>query len=370
MWTFLIAAARMLALDSVWCEPAAAVVRHYAESVVPFVVTEPLLDAAMAGDDVVVVSGVSPSRRLVRTSPRLGTEVLMPPTERQGIGGEYLHARAGRWWYAVAGQRGGVKGTYFVTDDGTATTVPLSGLFLTNWLPLKTDAPRVLELSTAEDGSALATDVHADGPLRSWRLPLPPGRLSSAELLPDGRIALVTHHKDSGRLTLLLLGDEDRIDIYALGYKMLIQLATAVDASGRIAIATATGDQRVDGTIIVPGRPGDPQWRQLRRGIRQMAWSGELQMVAVKEGFVAAWINRNETLRLETANLSADYANPPVLAIGTLLDQGINTFYSLRAEEGEPVFTWDDGSRIVTRRLPASISGYVLSEAIAAHCRH
>jgi hypothetical protein len=199
-------------------------------------------------------------------------------------------------------------------------------------------------------------------------MPMQVGRLTSAELLPDGRIAVITHHKDSQRLSLLLLADDDRIDIVSLGYKMAIQLATAVDSSGRIAIATFTADRRVDGTVIDPARaPAESNWRELRSGIRLLGGTGELQVAPVSDAFVVAWINRSEIPpRLEVGNLHAAYAGGPFLTVGPLADRGRDTFFSLRSEDGEPVLTWDDGTYIMTRRLPASLAGYSLIERMAA----
>ncbi len=366
LWALLLSTIRLLALEAMWCEAAAAVMERYPESRVPFVVTEPVLQVAMAGEDVIVVSGVSSDRRLVRSTPHHEIEELMPRTQRLPMGGEYLFARGSRWWYGLAGSRHGVRGTYFVSDDGSSSVVPTAGRGPLFWLPLNGDVPRALEVSDGDEG-LLATEIAAGGPLRTWHLPFPLGRLTSAEYLPDGRIAVVTQHRESGRVTILLLADDDHIDIRALGYKMAIQLATAIDSSGRLAIATATMDRRVDGAVVDPTRAADPKWRELRRGIRLQGGTGELQVTPVSDGFVVAWINRSESPpRLESGNLRAGSAGG-FFTIGDLLERkGGETFFSLRSEDGEPVFIRDDGVHILTRRLPASVIGFDLIRRLSA----
>jgi hypothetical protein len=367
LWAWLLFAVRFLALDPIPCEIAAAVSERYSASPLPFIaIAEPVVDAALAGGDVVVVSGRDAQRRVLRSTPRGGMEVLMQDTQRLAVGGEYLFARGTRWWYGVAGTRDGDAGTFFVSDDGTSTRVPVSGLYTYLWLPLKSDAPRALELSTGVDGEPIAAEIDTAGSVRSWHLPMLLGRATAAEIVADGRIALVTQQKASGRLTLLLLGDEDRVDIIALGYKMILQLATAVDASGRLAIATATTDRRVDGAVIDPDHATEPKWRELRQGIRLGSWAGELQVTPAPGGFVVAWINHSESPPLlEAGSLSAGSAGGEVFTIGEVADRSRDTCFSLRTEDNEPVVTWDDGNHLVTRRLPASIPGNALIERLS-----
>lgn len=367
----LIAVWRFLALETMWCEAAAAVPQSYAEIRVPFIAAEPVLDAAVAGEDFVVVSGESSDRRLLRSTPRDEPEVLMPTVQRVVPGGEYLFARGSRWWYGVAVKRNGVQGTYFVSEDGSSSVIPVSGQYLSLWIPLKIVTPRALVLSMSDSGMPVATEIDTNGPVRTWQLPMDLGRLASAELLPDGRIAVVTNDKDSRHLTLLLLADDDRIEIISLGYKMAIQLATAVDSQGRVAIATSTTDRRVDGTVIDLSRvPMEPKWRELRQGSRVTGGLGELQVASVSDGFAVAWVNRSESPpRLETGNLHASHGDGAFLNVGAVADRGGGAVFSLRSEDGEPVFTWDDGFHIMTRRLPASIAGYLLIERMAeAYC--
>ena len=362
---------RFLTLETIWCEAAAAVPQRYVEIRVPFIAAEPVIDAAVAGEDVVVVSGERSDRRVLRSTPRDEPEVLMPTMQRVVPGGEYLFARGSRWWYGVAVKRDGVQETRFVLDDGTSSVVPVSGRYLSLWIPLKTVTPRALVLSTSDSGMPVATEIDANGPTRTWQMPMDLGRLASAELLPDGRIAVVTNHKDSKQLTLLLLADDDQIRIISLGYKMTVQLATAVDSRGRIAIATSTTDRRVDGTVIDLSRvPVEPKWRELRQGIRVTGGLGELQVASVSEGFAVAWVNRSESPpQLETGNLHASHGDGAFLNVGAVADRGGDAVFSLRSEDGEPVFTWDDGAHLLTRRLPASIAGYLLIERMAeAYC--
>jgi hypothetical protein len=368
LWLFVTATQRALALETMWCDAGAAAERRYAESTVPFVISEPPLDAAMMDGDVVVVSDVGGERKVLRSSPGGGTEVLLPETRKLVPGGELLFASGLDWWYGLAGTRQGAKGLYFVSGNGASGVVPLSRPSAHRWLMLKSGALRALELSTSGEGVPVATEVHAAGPVRSWHLPFDLGRLTSAEILPDGRVAVVTHHDRSARLTLLLLDDDDRIEIIQLGYKMMIQLATAIDSAGHLAIATATTDHRVDGTVIDPTHAEEPKWQSVRRGVRLGGWNGDIQTVPVSEGFVIAWVNRSESPpRLEAANLSAGGA---FMIIGALLDRDRDTFFSLRTEDNEPVFIWDDGRRVVMRRLPASIGGYQLIELLTSrYCR-
>jgi hypothetical protein len=364
----LASAARILFGAAFWYDATSAVVGRYPETRVPFVVTDVVVDAAVAGDNVIVVSGSGEQRRVVRSGRRGEVETLLDIEKRLVSGGESLVAQGEHWWYGVTAVRDGVQSTLFVTDEGSSV-VPVSGALLVRWLPLQSESPRALEVSYASDGSPMATEINARGPLRSWHLPMLFFTATSAALLPDGRIAVVTAQKDSSHLYLFLLGDNDHIDMVSLGYRMLLQLAIAVDGGGRIVIAVSTTDHRVVAASIDPAHPAEPVWRQLREGVQLSSYAREVQVVAVAGGAVASWINRSVTPpRIEASNVYATHAPAEFRAIGPVIDRGRNTAATLRVDGGEPVWTWDDGAHLLMRRLPASIDGYVWLEHIAEWC--
>lgn len=72
--------------------------------------------------------------------------------------------------------------------------------------------------------------------------------------------------------------------------------------------------------------------------------------------------------RIEASNVYATHAPAEFRTIGPVIDRFRNTFATLRDDGGEPVWTWDDGSHLLRRRLPASIDGYVWIERIADWC--
>lgn len=361
--------ARMSFGEVLWCDATSAVMNRYAEARVPFVVTDVVVDAVVAGDDVIVVSGSGETRRVVRAGRRGEVETLLDIEKRIAIGGESLVTRGEHWWYGVTAVRDGVQSTVFVSDDAPPSVVPISGAALVRWLALQSETPRALEVSFARDGSPMATEINARGPLRSWHLPMLFSAVTSAALLPDGKIAVVTQQKDSSRLDLFLLGDDDHIDSVTLGYRTLLQLAIAVDDGGRIVLAVSTTDHRVVAASIDPAHPAEPLWRQLRDGVQLSSYAGELRVIAVDGGVVASWMNRSVTPpRIEASNVYATHAPAEFRAIGSVVDRGRNTSVALRVEHGEPVWTWDDGARLLMRRLPASIDGYVWIERVADWC--
>jgi hypothetical protein len=364
----LASAARFLFGAFLWCDAASAVMGRYPETRVPFVVTDVVVDAAVAGDNVIVVLGSGEQRRLVRSGRHGELETLLDVDKRLVSGGESLVAQGEHWWYGVTAVRDGVQSTLFVSDEGSSV-VPVSGALLARWLPLRFETPRALEVSYASDGSPMATEINARGPLRSWHVPRLFSAATSAVLLSDGRIAVVSAQKDSSHLYLFLLGDNDLIDTVSLGYMMLLQLAIAVDGRGRIVIAASTAEHRVVAASIDPAQPAEPVWRQLREGVKLSSYAREVQIVAVAGGAVASWINRSVTPpRIEASNVYATHAPAEFRTIGPVIDRARNTPATLRADGGEPVWTWDDGSHLLMRRLPASIDGYVWIERVAEWC--
>ena len=224
--------ARLLSGVTLWCDASSAVISRYPETRVPFVpVDDVVINAAVAGDSVIMVTGSGDQRQVIRSGRRGEVETLLNVDKRIAIG-EALAAQGDHWWYGAPAVRDGVQSTLFVSDEGSSV-VPISGAVLARWLPLQSETPRALEVSFAGDGSHMATEINARGPLRSWHLPMAFSAATSAALLPDGRIAIVTHQKDA-HLYLFLLGDNDHIDTASLGYLMLLQLAITADAGGRI----------------------------------------------------------------------------------------------------------------------------------------
>lgn len=360
--------AQLLSGASLWCDGSSAVILRYRETRMPFVpVDDVIVNAAVAGDSVVVVTQSGEGRRVIRSGRRGEVETLLNVDKRIALG-EALVVQGEHWWYGVPAVRDGIQSTFFVSDEGSSI-VPISGVVLARWLPLQSETPRALEVSFASDGSPMATEITAQGPLRSWHLPMQFSAATSAAPLPDGRIAVVTHQKDA-HLYLFLLGDNDHMDTVSLGYLTLLQLAIAADAGGRIVLAASTNDHRVVGASIDPAHPAEPVWRQLRGGVQLSSNAGEVKVVAVTSGAVATWINRSAVPpRIEASNVHATHSPAEFRAIGSVVDRGRNTFASLRIEGGEPVWTWDDGTNLLTRRLPASIDGFVWIERLAAWCR-
>jgi len=364
----LASAARFLFGVSLWCDASGAVIERYPEARVPFVVTDTVVDAAVAGDNVIVVSGSGEKRRVVR-SGRLGEVETLLDVEKRLVAGESLVSQGEHWWYGVTAVRDGVPSTLFVSDEGSSV-VPITGAMLVRWLPLRpSETPRALEVSFASDGSPMATEINAHGPLRSWHLPMMFSNATSATLLPDGRIAVVTQDKGASHLYLFVLSNNDRITTVSLGYMMLLQLAMAVDGgSGRIVIAVSTTEHRVVAAAIDPAHP-EPVWRQLREGVKLSSYAREIQVVSVAGGAVASWVNRSVAPpRIEASNVYTTHAPAEFRTIGSVIDRFRNTFFTLRDDGGEPVWTWDDGSHLLMRRLPASIDGYVWIEYVADRC--
>jgi len=374
--TLILTIARFFALDQIWCDAAEATAMRAAQEPIPFFVREAVHDVAVVERDVIVVTGLAPERQLVRSSGRREDETLVTATQKGSLGGDWLMADEHRWWYGTMGEHDGCIDTTFVRDDGEGdgeietSAVPAAGSPPYIWLPLKGDKPRALQLSFGDTGNLLLTEIDPTGALRSWHLPWRSHvtHAQSAERLPDGRIAYVTHQNGGDRLMLVLLGDNERADIVMLGYAMTVQLATAVDSAGRLAIVSSMKDRRILGTVIDPDHPVPLTWHELGTEARLTGNMRELQVIATSDGFVAAWLSRGgeERSQLLARELKTNRAGIAAIGIGEPLDRNREIFFSLRGEGGEPVFYWDDGRQLVRRRLPVSLAGYDFVQGLAS----
>jgi len=104
--------------------------------------------------------------------------------------------------------------------------------------------------------------VDWNGATRSWQWPPVNHQWLSrvvAELLPDGRIALLFNDKG---LSMTLLGDEGRFVTFTLRNLRVHEFDAAIDGAGRIAVVAARNDSGViDAAVIDAAHPDHAEWR-------------------------------------------------------------------------------------------------------------
>jgi hypothetical protein len=266
------------------------------------------------------------------------------------------------WWYATLDDEDGAGATTFVKSDGTRKTHirPSSAQNHAWWLvPIQGEEPRVLEI-TAAGADTVIREVDWRGEQRSWQLrevslPRP---LLTAELLPDGRIALFSN--EAG-LSMYLLADDGSARMVVLRNLLIRQFDTAIDDAGRIAIVAARKDEAaIDAVVADPTSLGNAQWNSLDHAAVVTGNLRELQVAAAKNGFVAAWINDREGRRIEATELDARGRRGPVAEVGQASPRGREVFFEMQPLHEELLFWWDDGEHLVHRRLPLSLAGYAL----------
>lgn len=340
--------------------------------------SDPVHDAALAGDALIVLQGEDRERSLIRSVPR-EDRTLASMSLRGAIGQETIVMNGDRWWYGSAGERDGTVVTTFVAGDASedvkTSSVPVRGRGPYLFLPLHGEQPRGLQFAATNPDTTLVTEIDATHAVRTWQVP----RIdllnahAIAERLPDRRIALFAVR--NGVLELLLLEDRGEFAATTVRDVAPFQFATAIDDTGRMAMVIATaapGGQSLESAILDPDHPTDATWQVLTRNARLASWPyQELKVVSGPNGFVAAWIDRAVTRRfdLQACDLETD-ATPPVIAsIGDPTEgRTFGAFFSMHSAGKELRFFWDDGRQLVMRRVPASIRQLAATQQFAKFC--
>ncbi len=279
------------------------------------------------------------------------------------------------WWFSRQGEEGVVSSGFFVVSDGTIheTRVNLPPSDQTAWLPLRGPEPRGVFVSVADEPRTLQIrDVKPAGLQLIGALPwleTGPRRTLmssrwSAEVLSDGRIAVVTTDEAGDEETIKLHvfgGEENHV---ALPCTLAIDhpIDTAVDEAGRLAIVGLSKDGRVVAMIAQIDQVQSVSCRVISAsdetaakppfGTPSVEWTGE--------GFVAAWIRDDGTVRAcELRNLAAA---PLVVDIGhdANVDHPLRQLLHSTAEN--VVFVWRTRSgEIVQRWMPKEMVGYTVT---------
>lgn len=308
-----------------------------------------------------------------------GKTIPLPPD----IAGEALALTDDGWWYATGATVDGMFGTRFLVGSASgevrSSFVPQSATPMHIVLPLASSEPRILDLSFW-DGPVRASDTGVGGIERSWRLPTPMSpRLSAhahaAEILPDGRIALVSldSSRDAGATLILhVLGNDDEVMTTILrNSAAAAEVVAAVDSAGRLAVVLSVGNRLdtlvVEGAIVDPDAGGDPRWIPL-----SLPGSFNQDVVATTEGFVVSWLRRSDRgLVVEGRELEARRPGLVTVEIGTASgSDGRDSFGSLQAAGDQVTFLWQNSSgRLATRSYTAAIDGrWIAGRLFAAVC--
>ncbi len=202
-----------------------------------------------------------------------------------------------------------------------------------------------------------------------------------AELLPDGRIALFAYNLHTGSCALFLLGKDGRVATVDVGNAVGGSLVTAVDAAGNIALVTSGGNC-VLGAVVNPQDPKPVVWRLLSSvadvvtvpsAVSYLS-TDELRVAAVSNGFVAAWVTHSGTRepRLYARELREGSVGAWPVEVGQPSGSrdtfSHDAFSDVHADGDGLRFYWDDGRNLVTRRLPASVSGFQLVQWLGEWC--
>jgi hypothetical protein len=355
----------------------------YRAPYVPFA-DNPLHYVAAASETTVIIStsvGPSHDRAFYRDIANLETlglaeplRIRIPMTPRSAWvinrSSDAFFATSNGWWYATLDDNGEAATTTFVKSDGSRVTYPKRivtdprfDLTRSHDWPMTAvpgEKPRVIEFAYLPE-QTVATEVDWSGHTTSWQLP-PIGAEHVgkviAELLPDGRIALLTNH--SG-LSLYLLADDGRVDAVSLRGIKIEDFDGTLDPGGHIAVVVARKDTAsLEFATVDPSHPDHLEWTALGKGT---VVANELQIVATPDGFVAAWIGESAGRDIEAADIDRRGRWGQVVEIGRPSPRG-EPFLSMQARRDELFFWWDDGEHLFNRRMPASFSGYAALEAL------
>lgn len=334
-----------------------------AEQVPDVELTARVQHAAVAGDDVVVVTFPAADRLVERAGATVAR--VRPGIAGAGYtsrGTDALVVNGESWWYASLDGIGRRAATTFVRSDGTRVThaAPGRGPTKSYLIAFPEDEPRALDFTSTLDGT-IVRELDWSGSVRTWDLPRDHDLWPhlTAERLPDGRIALFSSR--SG-LTLYLLGDDGVVETRVLRNAHVTQFDTAIDEAGRIAIVVAS--QAGVGAAVL-SVDEEPQWTILRRDVQVAGRLREVQVVRGARGFVGAWIRDGRQRRIEAAEL----ARPDVVVeIGPASPRGNSAFFDFQPLDDALVFFWDDGEHLFRRRTPADLSTVAILNAADEAC--
>jgi hypothetical protein len=137
------------------------------------------------------------------------------------------------------------------------------------------------------------------------------------------------------------------------------ELATAVDAAGRVAIVALSPNREVVAMTIDLEAPQASRCRTISTHGESAADAnqGSPSIIGSVHGFVAAWIRSDGTIR---ACKFSDLASAPfVIDVGEGADIANPLAHLVQANEDESLtFIWKNDRSIVVRRLPEALGGF------------
>jgi hypothetical protein len=397
---FLVEIVRFLSGSALWCAAAPMADATFGTTQMPYVIRAtstipyPVHYVAATDEETLVVSfGFEPGRNssfyreITRISPageaeplRVRIPAATGATWAAHSLSEGIFVTPADWWYATLDIRDGAAATTFVRSDGSrATYVRPPAFTAMSWqlVIVPGEKPRAIELTYRAE-ETIAREVNWNGESRTWQLPpVSHERLRRmlAQPLPDGRVALLSNHDG---LALYLLADDGRFDTIPLRNLTVHQFDAAIDPAGRLAIVAARNANpelpddtgTIEAAIVDAARPERAEWRTLRHDVQVIGHLREVQVVTTADGFAAAWINEVAGRRIEATNIDARGRGGLVVDVGQARPRGHSPLLDLQAKGEELLFWWDDGEHLFQRRLPSSLSGYALVNALAGRfCR-
>ena len=288
----------------------------------------------------------------------------------------------GKWWFSRYGiERSGAAVFFAVAGEvvtETRVNVPVRGDSAV-WLPLPGSEPRGVLVSRLARAQTLQFDQITPAGVKSLGQVAWPGSGAertlaearwAAEALTDGRIAVVTiDHEDRAGIQLYVFGEVNTHTVLPCSFPIDHAVDAAVDASGALAVVGITSEGRVAATVA---RVDDVQSARCRVISVQNETAmtppfGTPAVEATSEGFVAAWIRNDGTIR--ACMLRDRKGAPLVVDVGRASTSDLPLRRLLHVVGDHVVFTWNADGEIRERWIPADVAGYsVAVELIRLVC--
>ena len=334
-------------------------------------------EVVVTGDDeLIVLSEMVGGGRTVRlTRIRQGAEEqLAMLTDTHPVNGDaVIRVGPDRWWYSRAYviEPGKSARVYFVSGV-TQSHVDLARRRPILWMPLRGEPPSGVLISIGDDRTSLAADEVSESevkPIGSFPTIFPGAGMlpyvTTAERLPDGRIALVSIEEPMNgapRFTLRLF-DHGNVTETALpcAGRMNRWLSTAVDAGGTIGIVGASPSGEVLATLVDPDHAERSSCRVLSAPGETVSDTNPGSPVIVPAGreWFAGWMRSDGHVRLcqfrnlETAPFVVDAGE------GAATNALAGELVQVRDEETLTA-AWRTDRGMTMRRMPRTLAGFAL----------
>jgi hypothetical protein len=332
------------------------------------------------GDELVLASwSYDPIGSIVVRRIRGGVEEVLGTTPAlfPSSAARFLTADRGSWWFARYGWPEAGAVVVFISSDGEVRRADIkANAGITAWAPLRGNKPRGLLMTASPDEEALLVEeVSPEGVRRVGQFPWG-GEFHrtfydgewSAELLPDGRLVVVStdESEHDPRLKLRLLGGQTPSEfVLPCASPLGLPLGTAVNSEGRLAIVGRTSRGQIVSMIVNVDRPQEAECHVLSDPDETAPPEPHTSpsVISTGESFVAAWIRDDGMIRAR--EFDASWSPVPIVNVadGARLDFPLHQLMHVDADSIR--FIWmDRGGEILSRSLPKELTRFARFLAI------